>query len=214
MPGKELSLPAEAGAESDELAAATARIGVSKAELFPRFSLTGSFGLQSGTLNDLTDEGNRYWRVGPSIRWNILNLKRILSNVEAAEAIRDESFARYEKSVLVALEEVENALATLSWERRRAEILAEGVRTNGLAVNLALSRHRAGLESYLAVLDARAAFLLSQDQLALSRQNACLGLVALYKALGGGWRQEGYRQDEGVSRSEEGAARVSAPPGG
>jgi NodT family efflux transporter outer membrane factor (OMF) lipoprotein len=197
-----------------EVAAATARIGVSKAELFPRFSLTGSFGAQSGALNDLTDEGNRFWYVGPSIHWNILNLKRIFSNIEVTEAVRDESLARYEKSLLLALEEVENALATLSWEKRRAQVLVEGVKANGLAVDLALSRHKAGLESYLAVLDARTAFLISQDQLALSRQSACLGLVALYKALGGGWPQVEGGEDEGVSQSEGNTARRSAPQGG
>jgi outer membrane protein, multidrug efflux system len=173
------------------LAAATARIGVAQADLFPRFSLTGSFGLQSRNTGNLVDEGSSFWRFGPTFRWNILNLKRILSGIEASEAVREGALVHYEKAVLVALEEVENALVTLSREKRRTEVLIEAVEANGLAADLASKRYQAGLESYLAVIDAQNALLLSQDQLALSRQQTALGLVALYKALGGGWEEPG-----------------------
>lgn len=171
-----------------ELAAATARIGVSKADLFPRFSLTGSFGFQGRSLDTLADEEGNFWRIGPTLRWNVLNLKRIFSNIEVSQAIREGSLANYEKMVLNALEEVENALTTLSKEERRGEILTDAVQANGTAADLAWARYMAGLESYLAVIDAQAALHVSQDQLAISRQNAALGLVALYKALGGGWQ--------------------------
>jgi multidrug efflux system outer membrane protein len=176
-----------------ELAAATARIGVSTADLFPRFSLTGSFGYQSLHVGDLFDQGSNFWRIGPTIGWNILNLKRILSNIEVSEAVRDGSLAQYEKSVLTALEEVENALVSLSREKRRAGVLTDAVRANGLAADLALARFQAGLESYLAVIDAQSALRISQDQLAQSKQNTALGLIALYKALGGGWQEKGAK---------------------
>jgi multidrug efflux system outer membrane protein len=174
-----------------ELAAATARIGVARADLFPRFSLTGAFGLQSRNTGDLADEGSSFWRIGPTFRWNILNLQRILSNIAAGEAVREGALVQYEKAVLVALEEVENALVTLSREKRRTEVLLQAVEANGLAADLAFKRYQAGLESYLAVIDAQNALLISQDQLALSRQQNALGLVALYKALGGGWEERG-----------------------
>lgn len=174
-----------------ELAAATARIGVSTADLFPRFSLTGAFGYQSLHVDDLFDQGSNFWQIGPTIQWNILNLKRILSNIEASKAVRDGSLAQYEKSVLTALEEVENALVSLVQEKRRVEVLTDAVRANGLAADLALARFQAGLESYLAVIDAQSALRVSQDQLAQSKQNTALGFIALYKALGGGWQQEG-----------------------
>jgi NodT family efflux transporter outer membrane factor (OMF) lipoprotein len=188
-----------------QMAAATAKIGVSTAELFPRFSLTGSFGLQSNDKDDLVDDGSDFWSMGPAFRWNILNLKRILSNIAASEAVRDEALSNYEKTVLLALEEVENALVTLSRQKRRAEELTEAVVANQVAVDLAWIRYRAGLESYLAYLDAQTGLRISQDQLALSKRDAAVGLVALYKALGGGWQSpsheaEGDNGDTGAER--------------
>jgi multidrug efflux system outer membrane protein len=170
-----------------ELAAATARIGVSTAELFPKFSLTGVYGFQSDRLDRLVRDGSNFWRISPGVQWSILNLKRILNNIDATKAVREESLARYEKSVLLSLEEVENALVVLSQEKQRASALGQAVEANTLAVDLAVQRYKSGLQSYLAVLDAESALFTAQDQLAQSRQNRAVGLVALYKALGGGW---------------------------
>ena len=172
-----------------ELAAATARIGVSTAELFPKFSLTGSFGYQGNKVGDLPREGSNFWRIAPTFRWSILNFKRITADIEVNKAVREESLARFEKSVLVSLEEVENALVALSREKRRAEALEEAVQANELAFGLAMERYRVGIQSYLEVLDAETALYLAQDQLAQSRQNRAVALVSLYKALGGGWRE-------------------------
>lgn len=173
-----------------ELAAATARIGVSTAELFPRFSLTGSFGYQASESRIMFRDESNFWAIGPSLRWPVLNFRRILSQIDVSKAVREEGLARYEQSVLLALEEVENALVGLSRERNRSESLAEAVRANDLAVKLAMDRYLAGVQSYLAVIDAQAALYAAEDQLAQSRQAQALALVALYKALGGGWRQE------------------------
>jgi outer membrane protein TolC len=173
-----------------ELAESTARIGVSTAQLFPRFSLTGSFGYQSQHFSDLTQDFSHFWQIGPTFRWSILNLRRILSSIEASRAVREETLARYEKTVLVSLEEVENALVLLSREKRRAASLALAVESNEVALSLAEELYRAGTQSYLAVLDAESALYSAQNQLALSRQNRALGLIALYKALGGGWERE------------------------
>jgi multidrug efflux system outer membrane protein len=117
--------------------------------------------------------------------------------------------ARYEQSVLLALEEVENALVALSREKNRSGSLAEAVRANDLAVKLAMDRYLAGVESYLAVTDAEAALYAAEDQLARSQQAQALALVALYKALGGGW-------PETVSSPEVGSdltLRRAAPSG-
>ena len=172
-----------------ELAASTARIGVSTAELFPKFSLTGSFGYQGTKLEDLPRESSNFWRIGPSFRWSILNFKRITANIEANKAVREESLVRYEKSVLNSLEEVENALVALSREKLRTEALTEAVKANTLAFELAMERYKAGVQSYLEVLDAETALYNGQDQLAQSRQNRALALISLYKALGGGWTE-------------------------
>jgi multidrug efflux system outer membrane protein len=185
------------------LAAATARIGVSTAELFPRFSLTGSFGYQASESRSLFRDESNFWAVGPTLRWPILNFRRILSKIDVSKAIREEALARYEQSVLLALEEVENALVAISREKKRSESLAEAVRANDLAVQLAMDRYLAGLQSYLAVTDAQAARYAAEDQLAQSRQAQSLALIALYKALGGGWQEE-------LSSSAEGSPGMKA----
>ncbi len=171
-----------------EVAAATAQIGVSTADLFPRFSLTGSFGFMDESAEDLSWSAGHFLRTSPAFRWPIMNFRRLLSAVDASRAIRDESLARYEKAVLNSLEEVENALVTLSREKRRAQALVEAVQANDVARRLAEELYQAGAQSYLAVLDAETALYDAQDQLARSRLHRTLGLVALYKALGGGWQ--------------------------
>jgi len=172
-----------------ELAAATARIGVSTADLFPRFSLTGSFGYQAADSRLLFRDESNVWAAGPALRWPVLNFRRILSQIDVSKAVRAEALVRYERSVLIALEEVENALTALSREKLRSRSLAEAVEANGLAVKLAMDRYLAGVQSYLAVTDAQAALYAAEDQLAQSRQAQSQALVALYKALGGGWRE-------------------------
>ena len=170
-----------------EIAAATARIGVSTAELFPKFSLTGAFGFQANSLNKLFRDKSNFWDIGPTINWSILNFKRILATIEFSKAVHEETLARYEKTVLLSLEEVENSLVRLTQEKRRIEALTEAVRSNDLAVQLAMERYLAGLQSYLAVTDAEAALFTAQDELVQSQQDHILGFVSLYKALGGGW---------------------------
>jgi NodT family efflux transporter outer membrane factor (OMF) lipoprotein len=172
-----------------ELAASTARIGVSTAELFPKFSLTGSFGYQNTKIDELFQEGSNFWRIGPSIRWSILNFRRITANIEVNKGAREEALARYEKSILNALEEVENALVVLAQEKRRTEALTSAAEANTLAFNFAMERYRVGIQSYFEVLDSETALFIANDQLAQSHQNRALALISLYKALGGGWTE-------------------------
>jgi NodT family efflux transporter outer membrane factor (OMF) lipoprotein len=181
-----------------ELAAATARIGVSTAELFPKFSLTGVFGFQADDLDKLPHNSSNFWSIGPTVRWPILNFKRILASIQFSKAVREETLALYERSVLLSLEEVENSLVNLSQEKRRIEALGEAVRSNELAVELARERYISGFQSYLAVIDAQSALYTAQDELAQSRQNLTLAFVALYKALGGGWLNTYGANDEEV----------------
>ncbi len=170
-----------------EVAAATARIGVSTAELFPRFSLTGSFSYQANQFDRVFRDSSNLWSIGPRFNWAILNFKRILANLELTREVRQEALIRYERSVLTSLEEVENSLIRLSREKDRIAFLTESVASNDLAVELANERYLAGLQSYLAVIDALDARYTAQDELAQSMQNQAVGFVALYKSLGGGW---------------------------
>lgn len=171
--------------------AATARIGVAEAELFPRFSLTGQFGYQAQLPHELTYDRNNFWSVGPTLSWNILNVKRLWAGVDAAEAARDETLAGYQAAVLTAFEEAENAIVRLSRAKTRSLALERAVQANQRALEIARDRYVGGLESYLAVIDAQTALYSVQDQLAQSEQVRALGLASLYVALGGGWREPG-----------------------
>jgi NodT family efflux transporter outer membrane factor (OMF) lipoprotein len=172
-----------------ELAAATAQIGVSMAELFPKFSLTGSYGFQADQGGRFLRDESNFWQIGPSFRWPILNFRRRLAQIEISKAIRQESLAKYEQMVLLSLEEVENALVVLSREKRRSQSLSESLSANDLAVKLALERYLAGLQSFLVVIDAQAALYSAEDQLAQSIENQAIAFISLYKALGGGWQE-------------------------
>lgn len=170
-----------------ELAAATARIGVATAELFPRFSLTGSLGLQSEEFRDLADSGSRYFSIGPSVSWPIFDAGRIRSNIQVQNARQEQAMAQYEQSVLSAMEDVENALVNYSKEQERRQSLARAVEANRKAVDMSRMLYDRGLTNFLDVLDAQRALFISEDALVQSNRTISTNLIALYKALGGGW---------------------------
>uniref|UniRef100_UPI0018CC0088 TolC family protein n=1 Tax=Sandarakinorhabdus oryzae TaxID=2675220 RepID=UPI0018CC0088 len=170
------------------LAAATARIGIATADLFPRVSLTGNAGLQSNLAGELFSAGAFAFAIGPQLVWNFLDWPRIRARIRQADAAADAAAAQYESTVLRALEESENSLVRLARERQR---LAELVNARDAAVKaaaLARLRYRNGVDSSLSVLDAERVALNSQDQLVASQVNAGQYLVAVYKALGVGWQ--------------------------
>jgi len=174
-----------------DLAAATSRIGVATADLFPKFSLTGQGLLQSLDAETLFNWSNRQWTIGPSVSWPIFYAGRIRANIEVHNARQEQALVRYEKAVLASLEDVENALVSYSKERHRYAALGEAVAANRLAFALANERYLKGLTNFLDVLDAERSLYTSEDQLAQSEQAVRVNLVSLYKALGGGWNQLG-----------------------
>ncbi|MFA6286282.1 MAG: efflux transporter outer membrane subunit [Opitutaceae bacterium] len=169
------------------LAAATAQIGVQTAELFPTFSLTGSAGLASASMSNWWESGSRFWSFGPTVQWRIFDAGRIRAAVRVKTALQDEALADYEKTVLTSLQEVEDALVDYAKERVRHEALRERVASAARAVELASELYRNGLTDFLNVLDARRSQYQAEDLLAQSTQAVSTNLVALYKALGGGW---------------------------
>lgn len=169
------------------LAAATARIGSARAELFPKFALTGGIGLDSTSTGNLFDWQSRYFFISPTVVWRVFDAGRIISNVALQKANRQESVLQYRQTILTALREVEDALVVYATEKEHRNALADALNKNRESLNLVRDRYQHGLENFLAVLDAQRSVLATQDQLAQSDASLATDLVTLYKALGGGW---------------------------
>lgn len=176
---------------------------VAMADLFPRFSLTGSFGGRSDIIGDLTTGAGRFWGFGPSVRWPIFAGGRIRANIQAQNARQEQALALYEKAVLTSMEEVENALVAYAQEQERRLLLAKSVQANRRAADQANSRYTGGLEDFLSVLDALRSLYASQDQLAQSEQAVEVNVIGLYKALGGGWERPGDNQSTASRRDDQ-----------
>ncbi len=169
------------------LAAATARIGVATADLFPRVTFVGTIALEAGTLSGIGAASSDTYSAGPRISWAALDLGRVYARIKAADARAEASLAQYEQTVLSALEETENALVNYNRERSRRELLASAAQASVRAHELAHLRFAEGVTDFLTVLDAELRLLQDQDRLAQSETATATALAALYKALGGGW---------------------------
>jgi NodT family efflux transporter outer membrane factor (OMF) lipoprotein len=173
-----------------DLAAQTARIGVATADLYPRFSLSGTFALEGTQLKHLGNMDSRDWAFGPSFRWNLFDGDRVRNNVAFEEALAEESLVRYEQTLLGAVEEVENALVGYSTEMQRQDFLAQSVQAAEKSVELVQTLYRSGLTDFQNVLDSERSLFLAHDDYAASRGVMVQELIGLYKALGGGWQLE------------------------
>jgi multidrug efflux system outer membrane protein len=170
-----------------QLAASTARIGVAVADLFPRITFVGGLGLAAGSSDALGDAGSGTHLIAPGISWAAFDLGRVHARIAAARARNDGALARYEQTVLRALEETENALVTHARSRERLQQLTEGAAASQTAARLARLRFENGAVDFLQVLDAERTLLEAEDRLAQGRTDTATSLVAVYKALGGGW---------------------------
>jgi len=173
------------------LAAQTARIGVATADLYPRFSLFGSIGLESISSGDLWEWASRTWRIGPSVSWKIFHAGAIRQNIQVQTARQKQALIQYESAVLKAQEEVENGLVAYAKEQRRRESLQAAVTAARRAYELSWDRYNAGLVDFNNVLDATRSLQSFQDELASSDGTATSNMIRLYKALGGGWESLG-----------------------
>lgn len=170
-----------------ELAAQTARIGVAMADLYPRFTLSGSIGLETLSLNNLSSSGSWTLSGGPRITWAIFKAGAIRQNIEMQSALQEQALITYEAAVLNALVEVENALVAYAEEQHRRDDLRKAMETAKRAVDMAQHKYQAGLTDFSNVLEAQRSLLSFEDQLAQSDGAVASNLVRLYKALGGGW---------------------------
>ena len=171
-----------------QLAAATARIGVATADLFPKFSLTGTVGLQSESTGNWFDYASRYWSAGPTLQWDLLQAGRIRANIRVHNARQEQALDFYQQTVLTALEDAENALTAYAREQVRRESLSRSVQADQQALELSKQLYQSGLADFLRVLDSERSLYALQDELVQSDQAISLNLVQLYKALGGGWQ--------------------------
>ena len=170
-----------------QLAAQTARIGVATADLYPKFTLSGSIGLETLSLTNLSSSGSLTLSGGPRITWAIFKAGAIRQNIEFQSALQEQYLIAYEATVLSVLEEVENALVNYAEEQQRRDNLRNAIQAAQKAVELAQHKYQAGLTDFSNVLDAQRSLLSFEDQLAQSDGAVTSNLVRLYKALGGGW---------------------------
>jgi len=170
-----------------QLAAQTARVGVATADLYPKFRLAGTIGLESVSTGDFLKTGSLIWGILPSFSWNLFAAGAIRQRIEAESALQQEALLTYQAAVLVALEEVENALTGYAQEQRRRAALRQAVTAAKEAEGLSQDFFLAGLINFDSVLDAQRSLLTFQDQLAISEGAVTARLISLYKALGGGW---------------------------
>ena len=172
-----------------QIHAATARIGVATAALFPTFNLNGSFSFQDSKTNGWLDWRNRIWSFGPSASWTFFNSGANLWGIQIQNALTQQALLTYEQAVLTAMQDVENALVASANEQEHRKALMQAVAANQKAVELATQLYAQGQTDFLNVLDAQRSLYSSQDALVQSTRDVSTDMVALYKALGGGWTE-------------------------
>lgn len=171
-----------------QLAAATASIGVATADLFPRVSLSGFLGFTAGRGSQLGSSAARAWGVAPSISWAAFDLGSVRARLRGAEAEADSALANYEQQVLLALEESENAFSDYAKRQQRLLALLRQSQASRAAAEQASVRYREGEVDFLVLLDAERERLAAEDAQAQAETELYRGIVAIYKALGGGWQ--------------------------
>lgn len=171
-----------------QLAAATANVGVATADLFPRVSLSGFLGFIAGRGSQIGSSAAEAWGLAPSISWAAFDMGSVRARLRGAEADADGALAAYEQQVLLALEESENAFSDYARAQQRLLSLLRQSGASRAAARQAEIRYREGTVDFLVLLDAERERLAAEDAQAQAEIDVYRGVVALYKALGGGWQ--------------------------
>jgi multidrug efflux system outer membrane protein len=169
------------------LAASTAEIGVATADLFPRVIFVGTLGVDASTASGLFGAGSGTYSFGPRIEWAAFDLGRVYQRIRQTDASAEGALAAYQSTVLLALEETENALVSYQNQLRTTESLRESSEASARAAELAGLRYRDGISDFLTQLDAERRMLEAQERLSESETRVATELVGVYKALGGAW---------------------------
>lgn len=195
-----------------EAAAQCALIGVAESELYPHIAITGTIAFEAEHFSDLFKGGSIAGMVGPGFRWNILNYGRIRNNIRVQDARFHQLVLQYQETALRANEEVENAITDYLREQQRVKSLQVSSDATADAVKLANDQYQQGLIDFQRVLDSQRALVQQQDTLTESRGNVALHLVALYKALGGGWQMRFQPSPAAATSPEERPFSGDFPP--
>ena len=180
-----------------QLAAATARIGVATANLFPHVMLSGGLGTQSAGIGM---QGSHIWAFGPSVYWPLLDFGALDALVSIADLQAHDRLVTYKKTVIEAVQDADTAIARFEAQAERLRSLTEALDASQRAVELAQQRYDRGLTDFLNVVDAQRQQYDLEDQYTASQQSAADAFIYLYKALGGGW--ESYQQVPAIRRPE------------
>jgi NodT family efflux transporter outer membrane factor (OMF) lipoprotein len=184
MPLELLQRRPDVRAAERRLAAATARIGVATAALFPRLAVTGGLGTQSDTIGA---HGSHIWDLGPSVYWPLLDFGALDAQVNVADLRAHEQLVAYRKTIIVAVEDADEAIANYQAQTRSLESLALAMNASTRALDLAKQRYARGLTDFLNVVDAQRQEYGLEAQYTQAQQNAADALIYLYRAMGGGW---------------------------
>lgn len=169
-----------------QLAAQTARVGVAEAELYPKFSLSGSFAFQAPGSSDVFESSSRAYSFGPAFRWRLFEGGAIRKTIRVEESRTRQALDAYKSSLLDAVAEVETSMASIKYERIRKGHLDKAVTASQSTVELIKDNYTEGLVDFQNVLDAERSILTNEDAAAVSAGQLALNHVALYRALGGG----------------------------
>ena len=178
-----------------EALAQNARVGFAETDLYPRFSLFGSIGLASGgpgdsNFGDLFGSDALTYSFGPSFVWPFLNYGRIVNNVRVQDSRLQQALVNYQEVVIQASREAEDAMVSLSGTQEQVQILTETVVSAQRSNKLSTIRYKEGFSGYQRVLDSQQALFRQQQNLVSTHGTSVRSLVALYKALGGGWQDQ------------------------
>lgn len=190
IPAEALRQRPDVRAAERRVAAETARVGQAEAARYPGFSLSGSIGLQALDMSTFTGGGQLARSLAASVSGPLFDGGRLRAQVDVREAVREQSVAAYEKAVLLALEDVHNALVALASGRARQAALSSAAEAARNAALLASHRYRSGLIDFQTVLSTERSLLSIEDSLATADAERLTALIRLYKALGGGWSSE------------------------
>jgi outer membrane protein, multidrug efflux system len=215
MPADLLRRRPDVRAAEMQLAAQSALIGVSAADLYPSISLLGSLGLSATSLNGAPRVLS--WALGPGLVWNVFDHGRLTNTVLLQDARFQQLYEQYQDAVLRAAREVDDAAVGFARTREQIALLADAVKAAQRSLDIATLQYREGLTDFQRVIDSQRTFFSQQDLLVTSRGNLTQSLIAIYKAMGGGWEQGRSRPvlddatRDAMSRRSDWKDMLSAP---